>query len=52
MRETFLQNYFEIEKMSFELFFLSSGGHLVQWSGTGLAGVVQGHEMNISVKLF
>ena len=30
----------------------SSGGHLVQWSRTILAILVQGHERNISVKLF
>ena len=29
-----------------------SASNLVQWSGTVLATLVMGHEMNISVKLF
>ena len=29
-----------------------SGGHFVQWSGTILAILVEGHLGNISVKLF
>ena len=33
-------------------FIFSSGGHFVQWSGTILATLVEGHQRNISVKLF
>ena len=30
----------------------SSGGHFVQWSGTILAILVEGHPRKISLKLF
>ena len=32
--------------------FFSSGGHFVQWTGTILAILVDGHPRNISVKSF
>ena len=38
--------------INFFFLFFNSGGHLVQWSETVLAILVQGHEMNIFVKLF
>ena len=39
--------------MSFEGFSIfSSGGHFVQWSGTILAILVEGHPREISLKLF
>ena len=39
--------------MSFKCFsIVRSGGHFVQWSGTILAILVEGHHRNISVKLF
>ena len=55
---SFLRNYFEIrrlayEDMSFKGFSIfSSGGHFVQWGGTILAILVEGHPRDISVKLF
>ena len=39
--------------MSFKGFpILSSGGHFVQWRGTTLAILVEGHPGDISVELF
>ena len=39
--------------MSFKSFSIfSSGGHFVQWSGTILAILAEGHHRNLSVKLF
>ena len=52
---TFLYHYFKIdelvkEKKSFKGFSIfSSGGHLVQQSGTVLAILVEGHPRNIPV---
>ena len=57
-QETFLYNYFKIhllvqEEKSFEGFSIfSSGGHLVQRSGTVWAILVEGHPRNLPVKLF
>ena len=57
-QETFLYNYFKIdllvqEKKSIKVFSIfSSGGHLVQWSGTVSAILVDSHLRNIPVKLF
>ena len=51
-------NYFKIhplvqEKKSFKGFSIfSSGGHLIQWSGTVGAILVEGHPRNLPVKLF
>ena len=51
-------DYFEIrplvqEEMSFKGFSIfSSGGHFIQCSGTILAILVEGHQKNISMKLF
>ena len=55
---TFLYNYFKIDALvkdekSFKGFsILSSGGHLVQRSGTVSAILVDSHLRNIPVKLF
>ena len=39
--------------MSFQGYgIFSSGGHFVQWIGTILAFMVEGHSRNISIKLF
>ena len=58
-QETFLYNYFKINqlvqvKKSFKGFFsiFSSGGHLVQQSGTVRAILVESHPRNLPVKLF
>ena len=57
-QETFLYNYFKIhflvqEKKLFKCFSIfSSGGHLVQWSGTVWAILVEGHPRNLPIKLF
>ena len=56
--ETFLYNYFKIHLLvqkktsvkGFSIF--SSGGHLVQRSGTIQAILVEGHPRNLPVKLF
>ena len=56
-QETFLHKYFKIHLLvqeksikSFSIF--SSGGHLVQPSGTALAILVEDHPRNLPVKLF
>ena len=58
IKGTFLYNYFKIDALvkkatlfkGFSIF--SSGGHLVQWSGTVWAILVDSHLRNIPVKLF
>ena len=57
-QETFLYNYCKIhfliqEKKSFKDFSIFSyGGHLVQWSRTVWAILVEGHPRNLPLKLF
>ena len=51
------RNYFKIDALVKEKLFkgfsiFSSGGHLVQWSGTVRAILVDSHLRNIPVKLF